>query len=173
MQSSPTLTDTAASHDTAARLGALWSHLFLSDRGEHLRVMEESGLTVTQCKVLFLLAGDAAGDEDPAPWTVKDIAARLGVSAAAISRAVDGLVRSRLATRNEDPDDRRVRRLAIAARGREVVARVTAARMVVLEAFVETLSAAERRKLDAALAPLTERPGMAAAYSKLKEIDLS
>ena len=172
MQASSTLTDTAASHETAARLGALWSHLFLSDRGEHLRVMEESGLTVTQCKALFLLAGDGSGGEDPAQWTVKDIAARLGVSTAAISRAVDGLVRSRLATRTEDPKDRRVRRLAIAARGREVVERITAARMVVLEAFVETLSASERRKLDAALGPLTERPGMAAAYSKLKEIDV-
>jgi DNA-binding MarR family transcriptional regulator len=172
MQASSALADDATAHETAARLGALWSHLFLSDRGEHLRVMEESGLTVTQCKALFLLAGDAAGDGEPAQWSVKDMAERLGISVAALSRAVDGLVRARLATRTEDPEDRRVRRLAIAARGREVVGRITAARMVVLEAFVETLSASERRKLDTALVPITKRPGMAAAYTKLREIDL-
>ena len=39
--------------DTSARLGALWRHLFLYDRGNLLRVIEESGLSMTQTKALL------------------------------------------------------------------------------------------------------------------------
>lgn len=164
MQAKLATAESAPAHETAARLGALWSHLFLSDRGEHLRVIEATGLSITQCKVLFLL-------EDEEARSVGEIATRLGVSVAAISRAVDGLVQQRQATRTEDPEDRRARRIAIAARGRQIVQRITAARMAVLEQFVQTLSAAERRRLDAALAPLIERQELAPAYSKLMEVD--
>ena len=38
-----------------------------------------------------------------------------------MSRAVDALVKKRLVTRVEDPDDRRVRRVAITAKGKELV----------------------------------------------------
>ncbi len=40
-------------HETAARLSALLRHVFLYDRGNQLRVIEESGLSITQCKVLL------------------------------------------------------------------------------------------------------------------------
>ena len=43
--------------DTAARLTALLRHLFLYDRGNQLRVIEESGLSMTQCKALLELEG--------------------------------------------------------------------------------------------------------------------
>ena len=39
--------------DTAARLSALLRHVFLYDRGSQLRVIEESGLSMTQCKALL------------------------------------------------------------------------------------------------------------------------
>ena len=45
-----------------------------------------------------------------------------------MSRAVDGLVKERLATRVEDPDDRRVRRVAITAKGKELVDTLLAVR---------------------------------------------
>ncbi len=43
--------------ETAARLTALMRHLFLYDRGNQLRVLEDSGLSMTQCKALLELGG--------------------------------------------------------------------------------------------------------------------
>src|SRR3954447_7567407 len=94
---------------TAARLGAFLRLVFIFSGGEHLRKMEESGLTLTQVKALLMLAGPE-GEE---PYAARDIAERLEVSLASVSRAVDGLVRGRLVSRVEDADDRRVRRLTI------------------------------------------------------------
>ena len=42
---------------TATRLGAFLRHIFIFSGGEHLRKMEESGLTLTQFKTLLMLAG--------------------------------------------------------------------------------------------------------------------
>ena len=47
----------AEAQDTAARLSALMRHVFLYDRGNQLRVIEESGLSMTQCKALLELGG--------------------------------------------------------------------------------------------------------------------
>ena len=64
---------------------------------------------MTQCKALLELGG--LGETTEA-WQVSDLAEVFGVSVPSMSRAVDGLVKKRLATRVEDPDDRRVRRVA-------------------------------------------------------------
>ena len=52
----------AEAQDTAARLSALLRHLFLYDRGNQLRVIEECGLSMTQCKALLELGGPGRGD---------------------------------------------------------------------------------------------------------------
>jgi len=44
---------TPEERDTAARVTALMRHLFLYDRGNQLRVMEETGLSLTQCKAIL------------------------------------------------------------------------------------------------------------------------
>ena len=63
-ESGPIREATADVQNTAARLNALLRHLFLYDRGNLLRVIEESGLTITQCKALLVLAG-RAGHRSP------------------------------------------------------------------------------------------------------------
>ena len=54
-----------AEKDTAARLTALMHHIFLYDRGNQLRVIEETGLSMTQCKVLLELGGLGARRRRP------------------------------------------------------------------------------------------------------------
>lgn len=158
---------TAEVRETAVRLGALLRHLFLFDRGQHLHAIEESGLTLTQCKALLLLAAAEAGT---APAAVGDLADTLGVSLAAVSRAVDGLVRKRLVTRVEDERDRRVRRIAITGAGTRLAEELIATRMAGLEDFSASLTAAQRRKLDAALASLLEREEIASAFDQLRAV---
>ena len=79
-----------------------------------------------------------------------------------MSRAVDALVKKKLATRLEDPDDRRVRRVAITAKGKELVDTLLVVRQAGIEAFAASLSAAQRRKLDAAVDSLMDREDIAA-----------
>lgn len=153
--------------ETAARLGALVRHLFLYDRGNQLRVIEESGLSMTQCKALLELGGLG---QAAAPRQVSDLAETFGVSVPSMSRAVDALVKERLATRIEDPEDRRARHVAITAKGKQLVDTLVVVRQAGMEAFTESLSAAQRRKLDAAVDSLMDRDDIAEAYEHLKGV---
>jgi DNA-binding MarR family transcriptional regulator len=155
----------AAARETAARITALLRHLFLYDRGNQLRVIEESGLSLTQSKALLELGGLGQGSGS---WQVSDLAAVFGVSVPSMSRAVDALVRKGLATRVEDPDDRRVRRIEITAAGTELVETLVAIRRTGMEAFAATLTAAQRRRLDAAVDALMDREDIAQTYRHLK-----
>jgi len=156
-----------AEQATAAKLGALLRHLFLYDRGNQLRVIEDSGLSTTQCKALLELGGLGQAAE---PKQVSDLAETFGVSVPSMSRAVDALVKGRLATRVEDAEDRRVRRVEITAKGKDLVETLLVVRQAGMESFVASLSAAQRRKLDAAVDSLMDRADIAEAYQHLKGV---
>jgi len=156
----------AEAQETAARISALLRHLFLYDRGNVLRVIEESGLSMTQSKALLELGGLG----EPAARQVGELAEALGVSVPSMSRAVDGLVKKRLASRVEDREDRRVRRVAITAKGKRLVDTLAVVRQAGMETFAASLTAAQRRKLDAAVDALMDRPDIAEAYEHLKEV---
>jgi len=151
--------------DTAARMTALLRHLFLYDRGNQLRVIEETGLSMTQCKALLELGGLGAS---PQAWQVSDLAELFGVSVPSMSRAVDALVKEKLATRVEDPEDRRVRRVKITGKGKQIVDCLVTVRQTGMETFAASLTAAQRRKLDAAVDALMDREDIAETYRHLK-----
>lgn len=153
--------------ETAARLTALLRHVFLYDRGNQLRVIEESGLSLTQCKALLELGGLGQTAE---AWQVGDLAELFGVSVPSMSRAVDALVKDRLATRVEDPDDRRARQVRITAKGKDLVETLVAVRQSGIESFAATLTAAQRRKLDVAVDALMDRDDIAQTYEHLKGV---
>jgi DNA-binding MarR family transcriptional regulator len=120
---------------------------------------------MTQTKALLELGGLG---EDAEPRHVSDLAETFGVSVPSMSRAVDTLVKRRLATRVEDPDDRRVRRVAITGKGNDLVNTLVVIRQAGMETFAASLSASQRRKLDAAVDSLMDREDIAAAYEILK-----
>lgn len=124
-----------------------------SDGGAVMRAIDDTGLGLIQFKALIRLAGH----DEEGHSSVKQVAEELGVSLPSASRAVDDLVKRGLASRDEDPDDRRVRRVSLTAAGRDLSDQVMAARVAGLERFVATLNATERRKLDAALEVLLKR----------------
>lgn len=153
---------TAADRELAIRLGAVMLHVLGSGGGDVVRAIDESGLTFTQVKALVSISG---GD-DSEPSSVKLVAAEIGLSLPSASRAVEGLVKRGLATRVEDPDDRRVRRVSLTRAGRELADQLLAARISGLERFAATLTVVQRRKLDAALDALLEREEIADIYRK-------
>jgi DNA-binding MarR family transcriptional regulator len=151
---------TRASDDLALKLGTIIMRCMGPRGSEVLRVIDESGLTFAQMKVLVEL--QAADDETS---TVTALSEELGISAPSASRAADGLVRKKLATRVEDQDDRRVRRLALSPKGNRLADRIISARLASLEEFTSSLEAEERRKLESALDALLKRPEIAEIYA--------
>jgi DNA-binding MarR family transcriptional regulator len=151
---------------TGARLNSLLRHLFLYDRGNLLRVIEESGFSLTEFKILIDLGGVGGADE---VRQITELAAILGVSVPSTSRAVDSLVKAGLLSRVEDSADRRVRRITITAKGKSLVDAVLFVRQASMEAFAAGLTATQRRKLDAAIDALMGLRDIAETYEHLLE----
>ena len=126
--------------------------LWMTNAGNHdfLPKISELELTLTQMKALFQLT---TVDE----LALKDVADGLGLSDAATSRAVDGLVKRELVERAEDPADRRVKRVRLTARGRKTIDELAAVRIATFQRLVEELPDNERTKLADALEPILAR----------------
>ncbi|SNB65594.1 transcriptional regulator, MarR family [Arboricoccus pini] len=101
---------------------------------------------------------------------VQNLAEELGLDASSLVRHLDQLVRSGLITREEDPLDRRAKRLALTIEGEQLAERINAAvnafrdRIMEgitteqLEATLDILRSLERRVLDPSSDPFRETP---------------
>jgi DNA-binding MarR family transcriptional regulator len=118
---------------------------------EALRVAAKLDLSLSQLRVLFLLEG---GDRD---FAVHELAEAIGLSVGATSRAVDCLVRAGHVSRREDSVDRRLKRIAITAKGKRAMVGFAAARRAGLRRFAAGLEDAEREEMSRALAPILAR----------------
>jgi DNA-binding MarR family transcriptional regulator len=109
-------------------------------------------LSLSQLRCLVALAQD--GHAMP----IHALAQRLGLTLATAGRAIDRLVAHELVNRREDPDDRRVRRVSLSERGRQVMSGVDDARRNSLHAFVRSLAPDDAARLLAALRPIVGTP---------------
>ena len=133
----------------AEDLLALWHHLLRgSSRDLYALLLDLAADGMAHVKTLHMLA-DCAGE-----LSVKEAGERLGLSLPGASRVVDTLLRRGYLTRREDEHDRRIRRVRISPQGADVVRRIDGARLVGLESFTSSLSAAQRAHLHEALADL-------------------
>jgi DNA-binding MarR family transcriptional regulator len=114
-----------------------------------IRAMDDHDLSVAQMATLILL--DAEGSS-----TVGDLANDLGRSLSATSRLLDQMVRRGLVSRQEDQLDRRVKRVALAEHGQELIARVQRRRAEAQLSVMAALSDAERADVMRAMALLAE-----------------
>ena len=114
-----------------------------------IRAMDVHDLSVAQMATLMLLDADGSS-------TVGDLASDLGRSLSATSRLLDQMVRRELVTRQEDPHDRRVKRVALAEYGRDLIGRVQRRRAEAQLSVMTALSEAERADVMRAMALLAE-----------------
>ena len=121
----------------------------LSTGRDVFQAIDDLGLSLTQIKTAQLLA------ESEEPLALGAIGDYLGLSLPAVSRAVDGLVKRGLCTREEDPADRRSKRVVITKRGRRLYERLHEIRAAGIRDFLEGLDADERDGLLHALRPIT------------------
>lgn len=106
------------------------------DRGETVGY----GLSVSQAYALRSL-------HENGPLSMGELAADMHLSVSTMTRVVDKLVRKSLARRVADRDDRRVCRVALSARGRELWLRVQADLVESDVAVLRALAPAEREGL--------------------------
>ena len=139
----------------AADLYAVVIHIHKDCNSDLFEAVGMLELTLTQIKLLHYL------EEAEEPLALKDAAALVQVSLPAASRLVDDLVRRGFAERNEDLEDRRMKRLSLTEAGSAVQRRLNAARLSGLTRFTESLSEPERELLQTAVAKLLERPEIA------------
>jgi DNA-binding MarR family transcriptional regulator len=109
------------------------------------RLVKLHGLSMPQFAALQYLHAEA-------PRSVSEIAGHLNLSLASTSHLVDRLVGKELLLREEDPDDRRQKRIALAPEGRAVVAETHARSAAALEALLADVAPAKRDAVERALA---------------------
>jgi DNA-binding MarR family transcriptional regulator len=149
--------------DLAADLYALVVYLHKNCNADLFEAVGALELTLTQIKLLHHL-DDAPSDhldDAPSELTLKEAAERVHVSLPAASRMVDDLVRRGFVVRNEDAEDRRMKRVRLTEAGGAVIRRLNAARLSGLEQFTSTLTDVERQRLADALSTLLERADLA------------
>jgi DNA-binding MarR family transcriptional regulator len=157
MQAVSTRTDSdreSLSRDMAALAG----YLMRTANMGTFNTIAELDLSFTQIKTLCAL--ENAGEER----SVKALAEALGVSLAAMSRAVDGLFERRLVGRREDPGDRRMKRVRLTDAGAAVPRALNDARLSALQELMSSLGDEEALALERALALILERHEEIAAY---------
>ncbi len=127
-----------------------WAEVFMRrSMREYKRFMDESGLSPGQIHTLMRLHfGGECG--------VSQIGNHLGVTNAAASQLVDRLVQLGLVDRSEDPNDRRVKQLALTDSGQDLIQQAVAARRRWMERLTDSLSAEEQAPISTALSLLTE-----------------
>jgi DNA-binding MarR family transcriptional regulator len=153
VQASTAPEQATGSAELTSTLAAILTHLLTTTGRDFFQAVDELELSLTQIKTLRALID--AGE----PLSIGAMGERLGLSLPAISRAVDGLVRRDFVTREEDPADRRSKRLALTRKGRRTHDQLYALRMAGLRAFVDELDLGEREALAAGLAPIARRAG--------------
>jgi DNA-binding MarR family transcriptional regulator len=151
-----TTEETSKPGDLAADLYALVVYLHKNCNSDLFEAVGTLELSLTQIKLLHHL------DDASSELTLKEAAESVHVSLPAASRMVDDLVRRGFVVRNEDAEDRRMKRVRLTDDGRAVIRRLNAARLSGFESFAQTLNPTEHEQLAQALATLLEqRPDLA------------
>ncbi len=137
---------------------ALSSYLMRRSNLRTFSTIAELDLSFTQIKVLCAL--EMEGQDR----SVKALADSMSVSLPAMSRAVDGLFERGFVQREEDPTDRRMKRVRLTEAGRSVPLALNEARMSALHELIGSLDGEEAESLQKALALMLERRPEIAAY---------
>jgi DNA-binding MarR family transcriptional regulator len=130
-----------ATEELAGSLTALMKHLMMTTGRDFFAEMEKTGVSLTQAKSLMLLI------EAEKPMSVKALSDAIGLSLPGVSRSIDAMVQRGEVTREEDPRDRRCKRVTVTPRGRRLYERLMAVRIAGVRRFVEELNQDEQEAL--------------------------
>jgi DNA-binding MarR family transcriptional regulator len=127
-----------------------WAEVFMHRSARDFKAyMDEEGLSFSQVNVLMRLLHEGKGG-------VSKIGEEMGVTNAAASQAIDRLVQMGLVERNEDPDDRRAKRLTLTPKGHTVIEKGIKARSKWVESLTNILTSDQQETIITALTMLSE-----------------
>jgi len=112
----------------------------------------QNGLSMTQVAAMFQIHRKGISN-------VSDIGDELGITNPAASQLLERLVLQGLVVRTEDPNDRRLKQIALSKQGEVVLQESIHARQKWLEDLAERISPEEQEQVIAALNILIERVG--------------
>lgn len=136
--------------DVATEMFEVVQQVMRASQEPMVTLVERYDLTFTQLKLMFVL------QMSPDPLPIGRLAEITGASLPAAGRAVDGIVRDELATRTEDPSDRRVKRIELTPLGASEMNAIYESRIETLQSFLSQLSEQELVELHAAIHPLRQ-----------------
>jgi DNA-binding MarR family transcriptional regulator len=156
MQASTATAQASPIEDLTRHLGGFMKYLMTSTGRDFFAELERRDMGLSQVKTLQVLTEA----EEAVPITA--ISDSLGLSLPTVSRSVEALVTRELASRTEDPRDRRSKLVRITAKGRRTADQLYALRAAGLREWVESLTQEERESLAEGLRPLVRREDVAA-----------
>jgi DNA-binding MarR family transcriptional regulator len=121
----------------------------LSRRLRTTAAASEAGLTPTRISVLLTVVREG-------PLRLSELADRESLNPTTLSRAISNLVEAGLLTRSSDDGDRRAAWVKATAAGGRLAARMRRERTDALNHALSSMSAEDRRAIDAALPALEE-----------------
>lgn len=124
--------------------------IFTTSEAGSLESVAELELSLTQARLLFTLA------HHQRPVAIGDLGDEVGLSAASAGRNVDHLVRGGLIERAENPQDRRVKLVAVTTAGRDLAAAHLKTKEDAVRRVLGDLDTEQCLALIEALAPLTK-----------------
>jgi len=108
------------------------------------------GLTIPQWRTMAVLGGTPG-------LSARDVAERTAMDKVQVSRAVESLMRARRVQRQADPQDGRITRLSLTAKGRAIYDEVVPLALHLEDVLLSTLTVDERRQFDALMAKLARQ----------------
>ena len=119
-----------------------------------------SGLSMSQIGALFRINKSAIN--------VSELGEEQGVTSAAASQMLERLVQLQLILRTEDPDDRRIKRLALTGKGHRALQEAMQVRQNWMDGLTNTLSENEKEQVTAALNLLADKANQLDSVAELK-----
>ncbi len=129
------------------RWAEMFIHRAMSDFSYYGR---KHNLSLSQVGVLFRLSHEGMG-------RVSQIADSLGITSAAVSQMLDGLVKQGLVTRTEDSTDRRMKQIELTDKGHKVLGEILEVRGRWFASLSEEMDDQERKAVVDGLRILTEK----------------
>ena len=108
------------------------------------------GLTIPEWRTMAVLGGTP-------DLSARDVAERTAMDKVQVSRAVESLMRARRVQRQADPNDGRITRLSLTAKGRAIYENVVPLALHLEDVFLSALTAEERRQFDSLMTKLARQ----------------
>jgi DNA-binding MarR family transcriptional regulator len=118
------------------------------------RSQERSGFEISSVQLMTLFVLDETGN-----LSVKQVSDKLGRSVSAVSRMIDDMVARGWVDRQEDAEDRRAKRIALASAGRTFLEDLESRRIAAQIDLMEELGPEDQRIVASAMRLLAEAAG--------------